>query len=420
MARWWPNALERRIALRYLRGIRGTRSASLQTTIAIGGIAIGVAALIVVLGVMNGLRDDLRDRILIASPHLTVINFGPNLEMLDWQRELAIIRKDPDVVAAAPAVSSRTLILNSSRYPEGAFVAGIEPGVGTHDITKLDSAMQMGDASFRTTTPDAEAGVLIGDRLAATLSVTEIGTRLKMVAPSSLRGSSSLGVPQPRYWDVEVTGIYHTGMFLYDNNYVFMSRVPAQEFAALDTAVSDIAVRVRDPWKADVVAKRLQIALGYPASAQTWQEQNASLFSALQMEKRAMGLVIFFIMLVAAFNIVGTLTMVVAFKTREIGILQAMGLPPRSVSRIFIAQGAIIGWIGTTIGLVTGLALALGMDRRITIDPDVYFIEKLPIHVEPLDVLVIVSIALAVAVLATIHPSRRAAHLEPVDAIRAE
>ena len=419
MTRWWPTALERRIALRYLRGIRGTRSASLQTSIAIGGIAVGVAALIVVLGVMNGLRDDLRDRILIASPHITVINFGPNLRMEDWRRQLEIIRRDPDVVAAAPAVSTRTLIKNESGYPEGAFVAGIEPGVGTRDVIQIDTAMVWGDARFQKKDPDAEAAVILGDRLALNLSV-EVGDRLNLVAPASLKTSRSTGVPSYRFWVVEVTGIYHTGMFLYDNNYLFMDRVNAQEFAGLDTAVSDIAVRVRDSWNAGEVARRLQLALGYPSSTQTWQEQNASLFAALQMEKVAMGLVIFFIMVVAAFNIVGTLTMVVAFKTREIGILQAMGLVQDGVSRIFIAQGAVIGVIGTTLGLVIGLVISLGMDRRIRINADVYFIERLPIHVAPLDVVVIVLVALVVAVLATIHPSRRAARLAPVDAIRAE
>lgn len=419
MTRWWPTALERRIALRYLRGIRGTRSASLQTSIAIGGIAVGVAALIVVLGVMNGLRDDLRDKILIASPHITVINFGPSLRMEDWQRQLGIIRQDRDVVAAAPAVSSETLIQNAAGYPVASFVAGIEPGVGTHDITQIDTAMIKGNASFQSTAPDAEAAVILGDRLADKLSVG-VGDRLTIVSPASIKASRSTGFPTARYWGVEVTGIYHTGMFLYDNNYLFMNRTSAQAFAGLDTAVSDIAVRVRDSWQAGAVAARLQLALGYPSSTQTWQEQNASLFAALQMEKVAMGLVIFFIMLVAAFNIVGTLTMVVAFKTREIGILQAMGLVQTGISRIFLAQGAVIGLIGTTLGLVTGLAIALGMDRRIAINPDVYFIERLPIHVEPLDVVVIVAMALIVAVLATIHPSRRAARLAPVDAIRAE
>lgn len=419
MRRWWPTALERRIALRYLRGIRGTRSASLQTTIAIGGIAVGVAALIVVLGVMNGLRDDLRDRILIASPHITVINFGANLEMKDWRRQLAIIRRDPEVVAAAPAVSDRTLIVNSARYTEGAFVSGIEPGVGTHEVTQIDTAMIMGDARFKATSPDAEAAILIGKGLADNLSVT-VGDHIQLISAASLKTSRSTGMPTPRYWDAEITGIYHTGMFLYDNNYIFMDRTTAQAFAGLDSAVSDIAVRVRDPWRAGEVAQRLQAALGYPSSTQTWQQQNASLFSALQMEKRAMALVIFFIMLVAAFNIVGTLTMVVAFKTREIGILQAMGLVEGGVSRIFLAQGAIVGLIGTTLGLVGGLVIAFGMDRRVRINADVYFIERLPIHVEALDVAVIVASALLVAILATIHPSRRAASLSPVDAIRAE
>ncbi len=175
-------------------------------------------------------------------------------------------------------------------------------------------------------------------------------------------------------------------MYIYDNSYVIMDRTTAQRFVGLDSAVSDIAVRVRDPWKVAEVAARLDDKLGFPYVSETWQHQNDSLFAALRLEKLAMGLVIFFIMVVAAFNIVGTLTMVVAFKTREIGILQAMGLPARGVARVFLAQGAIVGLIGTGLGLVLGLALAIVVNKRIHIDPSIYFIDRLPVHVEVRDV----------------------------------
>ncbi len=420
---WWPSALERRIALRYLRGQRGTRSASLQTLVAIGGIAVGVMALIVVLGVMNGLRNDLRERILIASPHLRVLTFGDNLVFPDWEDALDRIREVPGVVAAAPEVISQTLVINHDNYPVAAKVAGLEPGTGTRDVTGLDSAITEGTFPTDNALPDSiDAGVLLGARLAQNLNVYP-GDLLRIVSPRSIRTSRLTGTPVPVYWSVEVTGIFETGLYVYDNEFMVMSRTAAQRFTGLDRqdAVSAIGVKVADPWQVDQVASRLDSTLG-GYRIDTWQQTNAQLFGALKLEKLAMGLVIFFIMIVAAFNIVGTLSMVVAFKTREIGILEAMGIEPRGIGRIFLAQGAIVGLTGTGIGLVLGLLVALVVDRTglIRIDPSVYFIDHLPIHVEPLDVGIILVAAIALAVVATIHPARQAAALDPVEAVRAE
>ncbi|HEY3934689.1 MAG TPA: ABC transporter permease [Gemmatimonadales bacterium] len=418
---WWPSALERRIALRYLRGQRGTRNASLQTIISIGSITLGVSALIVVLGVMNGLRNDLRDRILVASPELRVLTFGTTLRIPDWKAQLARIRSDPDVVAAAPEVAAQSLVTNTAGFPEGVFVAGLEPGVGTNQVIHLDSAMTEGDLAFRPTLPhdSVDGAVVIGKRLADHLSAYP-GDVISMIPPVTHRNRATGEFDVPRSWSMEVTGIFETGMYIYDNSYVLMDRTTAQRFAGLDTAVSAIGVRVRDPWHVEAVGERLTAALGYPFRVETWQSQNNTLFSALQLEKLAMGLVIFFIMIVAAFNIVGTLTMVVAFKTREIGILEAMGLPARGVARIFLAQGAVVGLLGTGLGLVFGLAVAFLVDKRIHIDPQIYFIDRLPVRVEVLDVVVVVVASIAVAMLATIPSSRRAARLLPVEAIRAE
>lgn len=422
MSGWWPTALERRIALRYLRGQRGTRNASLQTVIAIGSITLGVTALIVVLGVMNGLRNDLRDRILIASPHLRIQTHGAALRIDDWQHVLQVVRGDPDVVAAAPEVSAQSLVQNSSGFPEGVIVSGLEPGIGTSTVIRLDSALDQGDLAFRPTLPpaDVDGAVVLGWRLADHLSVS-VGDVISMIAPGTIRRNRATGFyDQPKSWDMQVTGIVKTGMYIYDNSYVFMDRTTAQRFAGIDSAVSDIAVRVRDPWQVAPVAARLEQKLGYPFLAETWQDQNHSLFSALELEKLAMGLVIFFIMVVAAFNIVGTLTMVVAFKTREIGILQAMGLSGRGVARVFLAQGAIVGLLGTGLGMALGLALAFLVDKRIHINSEIYFIDRLPVHVEALDVAVVVVASVAVAILATIPSTRRASRLVPVEAIRAE
>ncbi len=263
--------------------------------------------------------------------------------------------------------------------------------------------------------------MVLGARLADRLSVFP-GDTVLVTGPQAVRQNRGLGMQTPHFWVFEVTGIFQTGMYIYDNSYAVMSRSGAQQFAGIDSAVSDIAVRLKSPDLAESVGDRLEQQLGYPYRIETWQDQNSGLFSALKLEKLAMGAVIFFIIIVAAFNIVGTLAMVVTFKTREIGILQAMGLTPRGVGHVFLVQGAVVGFVGTGIGMVLGLGVSYLVDRSglIPIDPSVYFIDHLPVHVEARDVVVVVAASLLIAILATIGPSRWASQLQPVEAIRAE
>jgi len=416
-----PSKLEWRIARRYLRSRRTSRAASLNTVISTGGVMVGVMALIVVLGVMNGLRNDLRERILVANPHLRVLTFGAGLRMDDWQKTLQIVRRQPGVVAAAPEVISQAGITAGQDYGEGVNLVGFDPDTGTRSVTSLPQSIQKGDLSFHTTKPNVDGGILLGARLANRLSVYP-GDVVTLVPVTQAKVNPALGVAVPRFWRFEVTGLFDTGMFQYDNQFVVVKMELAQKFTGLGDAVSGIAVRVADPDRAPEIGELLEKRLGYPYRSLDWQTQNASLFSALQLEKLAMGLIIFFIMVVAAFNIVGTLTMVVADKTREIGILRAMGLTSPAVARVFLLQGAVIGGVGTAIGLATGLTVAYVVDKSgwIRINPAVYFIDHLPVHVEASDVLVVVLASLAIAVLATVYPSRAAAGLTPVDAIRHE
>ncbi len=416
-----PSHLEWRLARRYLRSRRTTNVASLNTVISIGGVAVGVLALVVVLGVMNGLRNDLRERILVANPHLRVLTFGAGLRMDDWRQALKIIRQQPGVVAAAPEIISQAGITAGQDYGEGVNLVGFDPDTGTHSVTSLPQSIQKGDLSFRTTKPNVDGGILLGARLANRLSVYP-GDVVTLVPVTQAKMNPALGVAVPRFWRFEVTGLFDTGMFQYDNQFVVVRRDVAQRFTGLGDAVSGIAVRVNDPDRAPQIGQAIEQRLGYPYRSLDWQAQNASLFSALQLEKLAMGLIIFFIMVVAAFNIVGTLTMVVADKTREIGILRAMGLTSPAVARVFLLQGAVIGGVGTAIGVVTGLIVAYVVDKSgwVRINPAVYFIDHLPVHVEASDVMVVVVASLAIAVLATLYPSRAAAALTPVDAIRHE
>jgi lipoprotein-releasing system permease protein len=409
------------IAARYLRSRRSTRFVSLITLIATGGVTVGVMALVVVLGVMNGLQHELREKILVGSPHLRLLTFGEGIRMDNWEAVLPVVRADPDVVAAEPFVLTQGLLSAGHDYHEGAYVLGIEPDTGTAAVTRLPQTIVRGDLRFRTTRDDVDGGIVLGRRLAERFSAFP-GSTVTAISPGGSRFNASVGAFVPRYWTFEVTGYFETGMYEYDNSYAILPRKVAQEFAGLGSAVTGIEIRLRDPDRADVVGRRLEDRFGYPYRALDWKSQNASLFSALQLEKLAMGLILLLIVVVAAFNIVSTLTMVVTDKTREIGILRAMGMPAARIRRIFVLQGTVIGLVGTLVGGTLGLIVARVVDRSgiIHLDPTVYFIDRLPVRVDPLDVAVVVTASLLVAVVATLHPARRAAALHPVDAIRHE
>jgi lipoprotein-releasing system permease protein len=334
---------------------------------------------------------------------------------------LTEVRNQPGVVAAAPEVISQALITAGANYAEGVNVLGFETDTGKRSVTSLPQSIIKGDLSLRTTKPGVDGGLLLGVRLASRLSVSP-GSVVTLVSFSGNTVNAATGTVVPRYWKFEVTGLFDTGMFQYDDQFIVLERHMAQRFTGLGDAVSGIAVRVQDPDRTREISQALEARLGYPYRALDWQDQNSSLFSALQLEKLAMGLIIFFIMVVAAFNIVGTLTMVVADKTKEIGILRAMGLTASAVARVFLLQGAVIGVVGTTLGLVGGLTVAYVVDKSgwVRINPAVYFIDHVPVHVEWTDVVVVVMTSLAVAMLATIYPSRSAAALAPVEAIRHE
>ncbi len=420
--RWWPTAVERQIAVRYLRGRTSSRFTSLNTRIATAGVAIGVAALIIVLGIMNGLHDDLRDKILVGNPHIHVLTYGANLKVDNWRAVLDSVRRDPDVVAAAPEVLVKGLLINSSNYPAAVDVVGFDPDTGTAAVTTLPQAVTGGTASFETKQDSVDGAIILGYRLASRLSVY-VGDVVTLFSAADIgKINRALGVRTPRPWRFEVTGTFNTGMYQYDDGFAVVRLDVGQRVAGLGASVSGIQVRVTDAWRAQVVARRIEARLGYPYRTMAWQDQNQSLFGAMKLEKLGMALIITFISIVAAFNIVGTLTMIVGERTREIGILLAMGLTSRSVGRIFVAQGATIGVVGTSLGLAIGLVLGFILDGSalIRIDPSVYFIDHLPVHTEWLDVFAVVLVSLAITLAATIPATRFASRLEPVEAIRHE
>ncbi len=245
--------------------------------ISTGGVAVGVTALIVVLGVMNGLRNDLRERILVANPHLRVLTYGAGLRVDDWREALQRIRQEPGVVAAAPEVISQAGITAGQDYGEGVNLLGFDPDTGTMSVTSLPKAIAKGDLSFKPTKPGVDGGILLGNRLAGRLSVYP-GDVVTLVPVT--RGQDEPGPRRRGAAVLEVRGhrLFDTGMFQYDNQFVVMSLDNAQRFTGLGNAVSGIAVRVADPELAPVIGEPLEKRLGYPYRTLDWQTQNASLF----------------------------------------------------------------------------------------------------------------------------------------------
>ena len=413
--------LELQIAWRYLRSRRGSKLLSLISIIAIGGVLVGVSALIVIIGVMNGLQHDLREKILVGSPDIRVLKYGEDLKITDWNTALDKVRKQPGVVAAAPFVLTEALMTTGHDYAGGVYVVGLLPaGRGVPDVTTIRSHAKAGDFRFAST-DGQHRGVVLGNLLAMRFNKWP-GDSINLLSAGGAKMNPVTGGLVPRVETFEVTGVVETGMYEYDNSYVFIALDKAQNLAALGDGVTGIEVKTTDRWQAKDVANRLVAALGWPYRTVDWEEQNHSLFQALKLEKLGMGVILLLIVLVAAFNIVSTLTMVVADKTKEIGILKAMGMPAKSIRRIFFAQGLVIGVVGTVLGLILGFAAALSLDKYhfIKLDPQVYFIDHLPVSTQPTDVMWIVLASIAIAAIATLYPSIQASRLFPIEAIRHE
>jgi lipoprotein-releasing system permease protein len=413
--------LELAIAWRYLRSRRGSRLLSFISVIAIAGVAIGVSALIIIIGVMNGLQHDLREKILVGSPDIRVLTYGDDLTMDSWRFALKRVREVHGVVAVAPFVQSEGAMNAGRTYASGVYVVGIPgPGSGYPEVTTVREHAVRGKFSF-VSKDGTGHGVVIGNLLASRFNVWP-GDSINLISVAGIQQNAATGGYVPRVYRYEVTGVFQTGMYEYDNAYVYIGLKAAQQFAGIDSAVTGLEVSTTDRWNAGVVASAITEHLGFPYRTVDWQEQNHSLFQALKLEKLGMGVILLLIVIVAAFNIVSTLSMVVHDKTREIGILKAMGLRSSAVRNIFLVQGLVIGAVGTGIGLILGFAGALALDKYkfIKLDPSVYFIDHLPVTTQARDVILIVVASLVIAGLATLYPAIQAAKLYPVDAIRSE
>jgi lipoprotein-releasing system permease protein len=407
------------IARRYLSSRRGRGFLSLITLIAIGGVSVGVMALIVVIGVMSGLQTDLREKILGANSHGMVLEIGEAVRMESWESVLRRVAEDPDVTGAAPFIYTEVgLNVPGGSYSEGAVLRGLAGDSASLAVTEVDEHLTSGTLPFGET-ESGRPGIVLGSTLANRLNLYAG----KTVTVVSFQGAelTPTGI-QPQLRLYEVTGIFETGLYQYDTKFAYVELESAQSLLRMGRAVTGVEFNVRDPWNSGEAAARIRDSLGFPYSVDDWQRQNSSLFSALKLEKFAMGIILLLIVLVASFNIVSTLIMVVTDKVREIGIMRAMGLTASDVTRVFVLQGVVIGLVGTTVGTGLGLTLSWLLDRYqfITLPGDVYFIDHLPVDTNLIDVGLIVLASLSIAFIATIYPARRAADYTPVEAIRHE
>ncbi|MEJ2186390.1 MAG: FtsX-like permease family protein, partial [Gemmatimonadota bacterium] len=305
------------------------------------------------------------------------------------------------------------------QYAQAGMLYGIQLDSSTTPMTVIERQIREGKLSLGPTS-SGYPPLLVGRGLADKLGVYA-GDTVVVVSVENVK-QGPMGNLMPKMMKFEVTGRFSTGMYEYDNNNLYTSLPPAQELVGLGDGVSGLAVNVQDPWKAGAVRAKLDDELGVPLWTSDWMQLNSSLFSALKLEKMALAVILFLIVLVAAFNIISTLIMVVTDKTREIGILKAMGMTAGRILRVFILQGVIIGLVGTFLGTGAGLFLVwlLGKYKFITLPGDVYFIDTLPVALQPEDLIMIVALSILIAFVATIYPAYQASRLEPVDAIRYE
>lgn len=411
-------SLEWQIALRYLTSKRRSGVISVIGLIAIGGVFVGVAALVIVMSVMSGLQRDLRDKILTNTPHLIVQKYNSE-PLTEYQDALEGIAATPGVVGAAPFIYTEGIIGHGRGRNEGAVIRGVDPDLESQ-VADTKNQILSGRYELRQSPdepyPKVVVGYLLADRLGAFPGDTLTLTTPEVAAVSPLHGTI------PKLQKFILAGTFKSGLFEYDSKFVYASLESMQQYLQSGDIAYGVAARVADIWEASDVGERVVDQLDGPFYVTTWIELNQPLFAALKLEKRAMFIILVLIVLVAAFNIISTLTMIVMDKTKEIGILRSMGLEGRSVRRVFVYQGALIGVVGTGLGTLVGLVAAflLARYRFISLPGDVYFIDTLPVEVEPFGVALIVGASLLISLAATWYPASQAARMAPVDAIRYE
>jgi lipoprotein-releasing system permease protein len=407
---------------RYTRAGRATRRngfISFISGVSMLGIALGVAALIIVLSVMNGFQKEVRDRMLGVVSHIEI--YGPGGGVLpDVERTLAEVRRNPQVVGAAPFITAQALLARGEDM-RGAIVRGIDPA-REPEVTDLAQALKPGVLAKL---QPGQFGVALGGELARSLGVRE-GDPITLIAPS---GQVTPAGVTPRLKQVTVVGTFDSGHFEYDSGLLLMHQDDAARIFRLE-GPTGLRLKLKDLHQARAVAAQLQASLSGDLLIRDWTRQNRTWFAAVQLEKRMMFIILTLIVAVAAFNLVSTLVMTVTDKRADIAILRTLGASPGSIMGIFVVQGAAVGVIGTLAGLLLGLGVAVNIDvivpalERVLgasfLPKDIYLISRMPSDPQSADIMPIAIISLVLAFLATIYPSWRASRVNPAEALRYE
>ncbi len=412
------NPVELFIGLRYLRAKRRTRFVSFITLISLLGISLGVAALIVILSVMNGFESELRSRLLSMSAHGSVAAAQGPTE--DWQPLLSEVEAEPGVIAAAPFVQMEGMI-QSGRELVAVLVHGVQPDyertLSGDRINMLEGSLDVLQAG--------ERSIILGRVLAYDIGA-RIGDSVVLLVPKPV-GDGTL---QPVLERFVTRGIFEAGLQDHDAVLALVHVDDVAGIMELGTAVSSIRFRAQDVLTAPAIAKSLQTKLGSDFRTSDWTIENGSYFRAIRLEKMMMSLILSLIIGVAAFNIVASLVMVVTDKTTDIAVLRTLGMGPQGVVKVFFVQGAIIGWAGVALGVLLGVVLAFNVPTIVPaleqllgfqiMPGDVYYVTDIPSEVELQDVLTIAIAAFVLTSLATLYPARRAALVNPAAALRYE
>ena len=415
------------IGLRYLQARRQEKFISLITVISVFCVMIAVMTLNVVMAVMTGFEEDLRDRILGFNPHIVLSSLSGATG--DYNHLVEKARQVPGVVAAAPFIYSQVMV-TSRQSVAGVLVRGLEPALASDVVDVVDHLKNgtiegLGRPQQVTIRDGAEertvtlSGIIIGQELARQLGVI-VGDPINVISPLNTTPGPLGMVPKVKRF--LVTALFDSGMYNYDEGLMIMSLADAQSFFGLGERVTGIEVRVQDVYAAQAIARRLEATLGFPYRARDWTEINRNLFAALALEKTVYFIVLLLIVLVAAFNIIATLIMVVMEKRKDIAVLKSMGATSRSIGRIFVYKGLIIGVIGTLLGTLFGYGGCWLLDRYhfIELPKDVFYVSTLPVKIYPENFLMVGAASVVICLLATIYPARKAAGLAPVEVIRYE
>jgi lipoprotein-releasing system permease protein len=407
------------IGLRYTRAQRRNHFISFISMISMLGIALGVAALIIVLSVMNGFQKEIRARILGITPHLQVTS--ESAQVSDWQPILNIVSAHPEVQGASPYVTGQGM-LSQDENVQGVMVRGILPE-GENKLTGLGDKMKAGKLSGLHA---GEFGIVLGSDLAHSLGVS-VGGIVLLITP---QGQITPAGMIPRLKQFHVVGIFEIGMSPYDNALALIHLNDAQKLYRMGDAVSGISARLKDLDRARRVSMELEGQLPANLFATDWTRQNANYFRAVQMEKKMMFIILSLIVAVAAFNIVSTLVMAVTDKQADIAILRTLGASPASIMKIFMVQGVLIGLVGAIIGVLSGVIIALNISSIVPfiehifgvqfLAKDVYFITDLPSDLQQSDVFLVAAFSFVISIVATLYPSWRASKIQPAEALRYE